>query len=404
MSIPIRQMIAGCLAPLVAVLIWSPWALGVQNANPPQKTTTPTTTQRTADEDAPNDKTFGELMASWKNLISQLVVLREKYAVAAKPQRAEIVDQYTVLRREGLKMAPLLQQAAAREYRKAPNKDADLAEFLLLSARDNILQQQFEVGDRLATMLNEGGVDQLKFKGIDGREIFWMVSWAKYGIGDWQTADLYLKKSQAARLIGPRKGKHRVKAYHLVGDEAKRMNFEAGWKKEQDIRAAEAKDDDLPRVLLKTTQGDIVLELFENEAPNTVANFVYLVEKKFYDGLAFNRVLLDFMAQGGDPKGDGSGGPGYRIKCECGEKNHRKHFRGSVSMAHGGPNTGGSQFFLCFVPTPHLDGQHTVFGRVVEGIENMSKLREGDKNRAADKIITARVIRKRKQEYKPTTL
>ncbi|MCH8921723.1 MAG: peptidylprolyl isomerase [Planctomycetes bacterium] len=160
----------------------------------------------------------------------------------------------------------------------------------------------------------------------------------------------------------------------------------------------------MPRVLLKTTQGDIVLELFENEAPNTVANFVYLVEKKFYDGLAFNRVLLDFMAQGGDPKGDGSGGPGYRIKCECGEKNHRKHFRGSVSMAHGGPNTGGSQFFLCFVPTPHLDGQHTVFGRVVEGIENMSKLREGDKNRAADKIITARVIRKRKQEYKPTTL
>ena len=165
------------------------------------------------------------------------------------------------------------------------------------------------------------------------------------------------------------------------------------------MRAAEAKADDLPRVVLKTTQGDVVLELFENEAPNTVANFVSLVENKFYDGLAFHRFIPHFMVQGGDPEGDGTGGPGYRIKCECYEEGHRMHFRGSLSMAKSAAiNTGGSQFFLCFVPTLHLDGKHTVFGRVIEGIENMSALRQGDK------IVFATVLRKRKHEYKPTTL
>src|SRR4029079_8655388 len=139
-------------------------------------------------------------------------------------------------------------------------------------------------------------------------------------------------------------------------------------KQEQQTREAEAKADDLPRVKLQTNKGDITIELFENEAPNTVANFISLVEKGFYDGVPFHRVLPNFMAQGGDPKGTGQGGPGYRIKDEFGNKGARAHFRGSLSMANTGqPNTNGSQFFLTFKPTPHLNGRHTVFGRVIEG-------------------------------------
>ena len=111
----------------------------------------------------------------------------------------------------------------------------------------------------------------------------------------------------------------------------------AGWAKEKKIREAEAKADDLPRVLMKTSAGDIEIELFENEAPNTVLNFITLVDKGFYNGLKFHRVLPGFMAQGGDPKGDGTGGPGYTIPCECYRPDHRLHFRGSLSMAHAGP-------------------------------------------------------------------
>ena len=98
-----------------------------------------------------------------------------------------------------------------------------------------------------------------------------------------------------------------------------------------------------------------------------VANFISLVERGFYKDLTFHRVVAEFVAQGGDPAGDGTGGPGYHIACECYKPNHRQHFRGSLSMAHAGRNTGGSQFFLAIAPLPQLDGKHTVFGRVVAG-------------------------------------
>ena len=144
--------------------------------------------------------------------------------------------------------------------------------------------------------------------------------------------------------------------------------------------------------------------LFENEAPNTVLNFITLVDKGFYNGLKFHRVLPGFMAQGGDPKGDGSGGPGYTIPCECYQPNHRLHFRGSLSMAHTTErDTGGSQFFLTFVPTKHLDGKHTVFGRVISGFDVLAKLKRRNPDDQtvgpADTIIEAKVTRKRPHPY-----
>ena len=156
---------------------------------------------------------------------------------------------------------------------------------------------------------------------------------------------------------------------------------------------------------MKTNRGDIVIELFEDQAPNTVANFISLIEDKFYDGLTFHRVLENFMAQGGCPKGDGTAGPGYSIPCECYTDNYRKHFRGTLSMAHAGRDTGGSQFFLTFLPTPHLDGKHTAFGRVVEGMDVLPKLKRRDPDKPdgsdPDKIIEAKVLRKRPHPYKP---
>lgn len=176
------------------------------------------------------------------------------------------------------------------------------------------------------------------------------------------------------------------------------------WRKEEGIRQQEAAADDLPRVKFTTSQGDIVIELFENEAPESVANFLSLVKKGYYNGVTFHRVLPMFMAQGGDPEGTGSGGPGYTIRDEHTLPIHRKHFRGSLSMAKtGAPNSGGSQFFLCFVPTSYLDGRHTVFGRVVEGMENAAAIRRRDpesaRPAAPDKIISAEVLRDRGHDY-----
>ena len=176
-------------------------------------------------------------------------------------------------------------------------------------------------------------------------------------------------------------------------------------------RQADAAADDLPRVKISTTAGDLVIELFENEAPNTVANFISLVEKGFYTGTPFHRVIGGFMAQGGDPTGSGRGGPGYAIACEVNAPNARKHFLGSLSMAHAGPDTGGSQFFLTFRPTDHLDGKHTVFGRVIEGFDVLPLLirTQDEQGRPVpgvipDKITKAEVIRKRNHPYEPKKL
>lgn len=175
-------------------------------------------------------------------------------------------------------------------------------------------------------------------------------------------------------------------------------------------RQAEAAADDLPRVRISTSVGDVVVELFENEAPNTVANFISLVEKGFYDGTPFHRVIAGFMAQGGDPTGTGTGGPGYTIACEVDAPDARQHFRGTLSMAHAGRDTGGSQFFLTFRPTDHLDGKHTVFGRVIEGFDVLPKLMRttDDQGRPVagvqpDTIVKAEVLRKRNHPYVPET-
>ena len=193
---------------------------------------------------------------------------------------------------------------------------------------------------------------------------------------------------------------HQISASMSALDEYREL-----WKKESEIRVAEATADDLPRVKLTTTKGEIVLELFENEAPQTVANFVTLVKQGFYNGSPFHRVLPKFMAQGGAKDEEGQGGPGYTIRCECYQPDYRRHFRGTLSMAHAGRDTGNSQFFLTFVPTAHLNGRHTAFGRVIEGMEVLADLQRrspmhGNTQPKADKIIKAEVIRDRGHEYK----
>ena len=117
------------------------------------------------------------------------------------------------------------------------------------------------------------------------------------------------------------------------------------------------------KAIITTSKGVMNLSLFTQETPNTVANFATLAKEGFYNGLNFHRVIPDFVVQGGCPNGTGTGGPGFAIACECTNQSH-KHYKGSLSMAHAGRDTGGSQFFICLASQPHLDGEHTVFGQI----------------------------------------
>jgi cyclophilin family peptidyl-prolyl cis-trans isomerase len=259
---------------------------------------------------------------------------------------------------------------------------------------DAVDSDEFEVGLKLSKMLIDAGCNEKLLPGAAGV--------CAFGINDYDAAEAYLKTAKESGYLTGNENEIVKLAFQFTPQ----VSAEKGlWEKELAIRKEEAAKDDLPRVQFTTNKGVIVLELFENDAPDTVGNFISLVEKKFYDGVTFHRVLQHFMAQGGDPKGDGRGGPGYQIYCECYKPEYRRHFRGSLSMAHAGRDTGGSQFFLTFRPTPELDGRHTCFGRVIEGMDVLAKLQrrdpEMDMGEIPDKIVEAKVLRKREHVYAP---
>jgi cyclophilin family peptidyl-prolyl cis-trans isomerase len=214
------------------------------------------------------------------------------------------------------------------------------------------------------------------------------------------------------------------------------VDLSARWKAEETLERAEAKADDLPRVRLviehrrfgrdaagkslttvqSTDRSTVVVELFENEAPNTVANFIDLVSRRFYDGTSFHLALPATVVTGGDPNtrnsdpsDDGTGDPGYTIPDECLSPKARSHFRGSLSMVNTGPHTAGSQFFLCLAPAPQMNGHFTVFGRVIEGQDAVDAITPGRTTRMlghygkiipGDLLVRAEVLRKRNHEYR----
>lgn len=378
----------------------------------------------TAQEDAPVKKApkgaggdpaveFKKLFAIRQELSGKLSKLQEDIAAAGKAKDAKgqkvLIDQFnTEVTNFQENVLPQLLVTGTQVFLKDP-KNTD-AEAIILGHlqelyhenryRDVVIEanKYLEVGSEHPLLLNLAGV-------------------SRFAIQDFAGASQLLTQAQEAANGG--KDPMAEQIFQALGarylDECK--PYAKMWKTEQAIREKEAAaqgEERLPRILMKTSKGPIEIELFENEAPNTVANFVSLVEKKFYDGIAFHRVIPNFMAQGGDPntkdenpRNVGGGGPGYHIACEVYKPNARMHFQGSLSMAHAGKDTGGSQFFLTHLPTPHLNPNvsdpnkpsgHTVFGRVVKGMNIALAIRPGDK------IESATVIFKRNHPYVPKTL
>lgn len=325
--------------------------------------------------------TFEELLAEAERLGTEIQTLEDR-----RDEIAALIDDRVA---KSAALLPNLERAAEGRYRESPNADANVTNILRGAVERLSDADAMEDVVRIAKLLRDNGHAE--------PELLVAAGMASFAVGDFEAAEKLFARAPAEKLS--------KLAVHWRGQIPKYMEY---WPREQELRAAEAKADDLPRVLLKTSQGSIELELFENEAPNTVANFIKLVESKFYDDLTFHRVLGGFMAQGGCPVGDGTGGPGYAIACEC-QGNYRRHFRGTISMAHAGKDTGGSQFFITFAPTAHLDGKHTAFGRVIQGMEVLSRLQrinpgQPDDSAKPDRIVSATVVRKRPHEYAPQTL
>jgi len=347
----------------------------------------------------PKGQAFDALFSEWKSLLAGMRQLKVEYQTAAPDRKTEIKTQFDELAGQGDAMLPKLVQAAREAYAEAPQTAEAAGGFLMGAVEYESLRENYEAVLPSAEVLIAGE--------FATPSVYAWAALAAYVTSDLDTAEKYFKQAEqdgglnAFSALDPQ---HQLGG--IAGEYADLISYyREAWPKEQAIRAAEAEADDLPRVALVTNKGEIEIELFENEAPNTVANFISLVEKGYYNGLTFHRVLPGFMAQGGCPDGTGSGGPGYQIACECHEPNHRLHFRGMLSMAHAGRDTGGSQFFLTFTPTRHLDARHTAFGRVIRGMEVLAKIQRRNPQSPnppePDKIVEAKVVRKRDHEYAP---
>lgn len=340
---------------LVALLGSGTTAFGQDEATPPATPESPAAAPESPVANPTEE--FDRLLTRWNEIQAEAKSKSEAFATASETDKTVIRGQYDELIDQLNDLLPQLRTAGVARYRAMEVPDESLVKLLL------------------GMLINDAAA---------GRAVEALAM-----------GDVLIEKRCPRELL------ERAASAPRLGLFAKDIV------RETLTRYDEAVADDLPRIKIVTSKGEVVLELFENEAPNTVANFISLVEKKFYDGLKFHRVLAGFMAQGGCPKGDGSSGPGYTIECECFEPGHRNHFQGSLAMAHAGRNTGGSQFYLTTGRPTHLDGAHTVFGRVISGldvVEQLQLVNPAEPNQPEpDTIVSMEVIRKRPHDYVPVT-
>jgi cyclophilin family peptidyl-prolyl cis-trans isomerase len=381
----------------------------------------------------PSKTAFQAKYEEYKAAIREIEKMQAEFQTADAARRKKLNEDLTGQVAHAQSLVNGMIGAAEAAYREAPNADPEVTKVLESVAKHYAVGRQINAGspaqDNPQDMYYpiDGGdqyekalplIKLLIDGGTKDNELYVWGFLCAYMTNDYELADQYLEKAKqtnamnALAILSQRGDNTERQAgwakniSHLVDSCAANLaTYKDLWEKEAAIRAAEKQADDLPRVKLTTSKGEIVIELFENEAPQTVANFLALVKQGFYNGSPFHRVLPSFMAQGGAKTEDGQGGPGYTIRCECYKPDYRRHFRGTLSMAHAGRDTGNSQFFLTFVPTPHLNGRHTAFGRVIEGMEVLGDLQrrspQHERNAPkADRIIKAEVIRDRGHDYK----
>lgn len=292
------------------------------------------------------------------------------------------------------KLYPKLLDLAEAAWLEKPSKDPEMLKFIV-----EVLEVRLATEDYESAQAILNGLLELKIPEILP-DLYDVAGETAFMLNDFEKAGRYFAEAEAKNVLSERCAafKNDLPYYRTV------------WAKERVLRERETQKQNLPLVKIKTSKGSIVLELFENEAPNTVANFIYLAEKGFYDGLYFESVIPGFCAESGRSANSADGGPGYLIRDEFDEKNSRIHARGTVSMANDGkPNTAGSRFFIAFSPLRQFDGKFVVFGRIVKGLDVLSKLQRidpanPDPMAEPDLIEEVKVLRKQDHKYRPKVL
>ncbi len=345
----------------------------------------------------PQTDAFKDANEKLREHIKQMREVVVRYHVSESPAKdKEYKEELRELVMEGSKLHQVWTAAAMAEFREAPNERKPLGDMLFRLLERNVESDRYDQMLELAQLLVDSGYDDPKLN-----RLMTLTAFASH--------DFDRFKQFAAKMLD--QGDKLSEEYELIYLNIEQV--EQAWESELAARKLDAEGEPLPRVLIRTTKGDIEVELYENQAPETVGNFIHLVEQGFYNNHSFYRVLTHFMAQTGCPDGDGRGGPGYFIHNEAKRPDYRMFFTGTLGMAlaqH--PDTGGSQFFLTFVPTPQLNNSFTAFGRVINGFDALASLNrldpekkeEGTPPVTPDEIISIEVLFKRDHPYVPNKI
>jgi cyclophilin family peptidyl-prolyl cis-trans isomerase len=371
------------------------------------------------------DKTFAELRAEAETAKIEFRKRLDALQKAKPDERRAMMLPYREQVDKIRSLAAALEQAGLAEYRRHPNQDQDLVEWMVIHLKDLINRDDYETAAEIATLLVKNKFD-LRIQVVggvtlpDGKHDTVLTPRAGmsfFGANDFDNARLYLERAQESGSLGMDdlqlgmggpQGVITMDALAVKPTEELEWagRYRALWANEQKRRKAEGTADDLPIVRLSTSKGDITLQLFENDAPNTTANFIDLVENKFYDGCDFQDVISGLGAQAGRQSASGVS-PDFTIPAETDNPDHRVHFRGSLSMVTPDDSKASSEFRIAFLANRKLDDKNTVFGRVTEGFDVLVKLQRIDsayptpKNVVLDKIVSAKVLRKRTHPYVP---
>jgi len=334
---------------------------------------------------------FETLHAQWTKFSLELDKARYRVNNCPPEQKNEAVLAYDTLLEQGNELLRQFSDAAVAAFEADPS-NAEAERYLTIMIEHTLTADRYESVLRMAQAVIEHGEPDAK--------LYEQAAVAAFELGELDDAEKYF--AEGAKL-------------GELTDEAKaRRDTIPEWRekltREMKLREAEAAADNLPRVTITTTKGDIVLELYEDQAPNTVANFISLAERKFYNGLEFYRVQNNFAAVAGCPLNRGTGGPGYEIVCETDRDDRRTAMRGTISMVNAGRGRCGSPFFIALASSGvnHSEGSNPVFGRVISGMDVVERLRRVDpdttsKDFGRDRILDTRVDRRREHEYAPVT-
>ncbi len=347
-------------------------------------------------ESTPEFDKFVDEMNKYKESLKKLRTLKESYQTATAEEKDAIIAEFTPLVEEAQRQQKALVPLGISAYDSVKGDDPELRAFLCSMLHWSVVSREdYETAYQIAKSIFNYPLPE------NGDLLYAYAAFAAFCTMNLDDAVAWRDVAKEKDVLSTADPERRMNLSANLFDVL--PNYQKSWPIEQEIRAEEEKADNLPRVLLHTTKGDITLELFLNQAPIAVNNFLTLVKSGFYTDVPFHRVLPYFMAQGGDPTGTGAGGPGYSIRDEQTRKDARGHFRGSLSMANAGPNTGGSQFFITFTPTAFLNDRHTVFGRVIDGLDVLSDIQRIDPEKesdvAPDKILEAKILRGEPAEF-----